>query len=285
MKFISILAAVMLLLLASPVLATSLGVSPSYTELEVPGDGSAAANFQVHYFSGDLEVNLVDIPLRVEPETFHIEPSSEPVEIELTIYGNESLGSRVYDGYVRFLGMSGETVGVAVKVKAKVTNLVEGEPLVLPSDGDTTPPSISGIYCSGVTEATADICWNTNEESTSQVEYRTSPGKLSPLDKTYVLNHLVHLTGLAPGTTYHCKAMSRDRAGNLGISDELTFTTLIEPVPESTPPVPDLAPPPTPTSIPPLSTPAVPQWLLIGSIVVVLAVLIGSGYWLWQRRR
>ena len=66
--------------------------------------------------------------LRVEPETIHIEPSSEPVDIELTIYGDESLGSQVYNGYIRFLGMSGGTVAVAIKVKAKVTNIVEGQP-------------------------------------------------------------------------------------------------------------------------------------------------------------
>jgi len=122
------------LLLAAPVLAASLGISPSETELEVPGNGSATANFQVYYFDGDLQISLVAIPLRVEPETIHIEPSSEPVDIQLTIYGNETLGSHTYDGYVRFLGMSGGNVAVAVKVKANVTNLVEGQPL-LPQTG------------------------------------------------------------------------------------------------------------------------------------------------------
>jgi len=140
-KFIGIVAAaVVLLLLASPVLAASLGISPSHTELEVPGDGSATANFKVHYFSGDLKVSLVDIPLGVEPEMLHIEPSSEPVEIELTIYGDESLGSQVYDGYVRFLGMSGETVAVAVRVKAKITHIVEGQPVPEPSPEETPVP-------------------------------------------------------------------------------------------------------------------------------------------------
>lgn len=140
-KFITVLAAaVIVLLLASPVLGASLGISPSHVELEVPGDGTATANFKVHYFSGDLKVSLVDIPLRVEPETRYIEPSSEPVEIELTIYGDESLGSQVYDGYVRFLGMSGGTVAVAVKVKATVTNLVEGETPVPAAPEQPQPP-------------------------------------------------------------------------------------------------------------------------------------------------
>jgi len=141
-KFIAILVAVvLLLLLSSPVMAASLGVSPSHVELEVPGDGSAVANLQVHYFSGDVQVSLVDIPLTVEPETIHVDALSEPVDIELTIYGDESLGSQVYNGYIRFLGMTGETVAVAVKVKAKVTNIVEGQPVPEePSPEETSPP-------------------------------------------------------------------------------------------------------------------------------------------------
>jgi len=117
------------LLLATPVLAASLGISPSHTELEVPANGSATADFQVYYFTGDLQISLVDIPLRVEPTTIHIESSDEPTNIQLTFYGNETLGSHTYNGYVRFLGMTGGTVAVAVKVKANVTNLVEGQPL------------------------------------------------------------------------------------------------------------------------------------------------------------
>ena len=128
-SFIGVLAAavIMLLLVASPVLAVSLGVSPVKVELEVPGNGTATADFKVHYFSGDVAVSLVDIPLKVEPETLHVEALNNPVDIELTIYGDESLGPQVYNGYIRFVGMSGGTVGVAVRVKAKITNVVEGQ--------------------------------------------------------------------------------------------------------------------------------------------------------------
>ncbi len=146
------------LLLAAPVLAASLGVSPSHTELEVPGNSSATIDFQVYYFNGDLQISLVDIPLRVEPETIHIEQSSEPVDIQITIYGDNSLGSQVYDGYVRFLGSTGGTVAVAVKVKAKVTNVVEGQlipqetspseesgEVVIPESTSSTTPSLLGL--------------------------------------------------------------------------------------------------------------------------------------------
>lgn len=137
-----LIATVFVLLLASPVLAASLGISPTHVEIEVPADGSATANFEVHWFSGDLKVSLVDIPLSVEPQTIHIERSSEPVDIKLTIYGDESLDSQVYDGYIRFLGMSGGTVAVAVKVRAKVTHIVEGQPVAKePTPKETPPPA------------------------------------------------------------------------------------------------------------------------------------------------
>jgi len=95
---------------------------------------------------------------------------------------------------------------------------------------DTTPPRISNVAScpEGVTETTADICWTTHEKSTSQVEYWTSPSMLSPLDETLVTQHHVQLTGLTPGTTYHYRTMSMDRAGNAAVSDEYTLTTLGE---------------------------------------------------------
>ncbi len=94
---------------------------------------------------------------------------------------------------------------------------------------DTTPPRIYDVSICGLTETTADICWKTKEKSNSQVEYWTSPSLLSPLDETYVIDHRVHLIDLTPGTTYHYKAMSSDKAGNLEVSAVYTFTTLGKP--------------------------------------------------------
>lgn len=140
-RILAILAAVAaVLMLSNPALAASLGISPSRVEVSVPGDGSATADVQVHYFSGDLKVSLVDIPLRIEPEIINVDALDEPVDIQVTIYGDESLGSQVYNGYIRFLGMSGETVAVAIKIRAKVTNVVEGQPVPETSSGTLTEP-------------------------------------------------------------------------------------------------------------------------------------------------
>ena len=162
-----------------------------------------------------------------------------------TDYGNETTPQEVTEtGTFSATLSSGLTANTTYHFRAKAVGQGTGYGIdrtfttsTVPSPGgggpaaDTTPPVISnvGSCFAGVTETTADICWTTNELSTSQVEYWTSPSMLSPLDETRVIDHHVHLTGLTPGTTYNYKTMSRDAAGNLAVSDEDTFTTLEAP--------------------------------------------------------
>ena len=39
------------------------------------------------------------------------------------------------------------------------------------------------------------------------------------------MTHSVVLTGLQPNTEYHYRVKSKDKAGNLAVSDDKTFTT------------------------------------------------------------
>ncbi len=135
---------VAMLTVATPVLALSIGVSPTRIELEVPGDGTATANLQIYYFTGDVDISLIDIPLRVGPSTIHVEASENPVAIELTIYGDSSLGSQIYDGYIRFIAVSGGAATGGVQVIARITNLVEGETPVpaTPEESQIAPEEI-----------------------------------------------------------------------------------------------------------------------------------------------
>jgi len=91
---------------------------------------------------------------------------------------------------------------------------------------DTTPPSIYGVGVSNVTKTSADVAWNTNEESDSQVKYWASPAVVTPLDAELVTQHNIHLDNLTPGSNYYFQVRSTDDAGNLAESDEHTFTTL-----------------------------------------------------------
>ncbi len=124
-------------------------------------------------------------------------------------------------------------------------NSAVSEDQTLTTAADTTPPVITVLPASGVTETTATINWNTNEPATSQVEYgpTVAYGSTTPLDTSLVTNHSVVITGLTPGTTYHYRVISRDAATptpNQAESEDHEFTTSV-----------DATPPPAPTLLSP----------------------------------
>ncbi len=99
---------------------------------------------------------------------------------------------------------------------------------------DTTPPIISNISVSNLTNNSATISWNTNEASTAQVFYSLNSG--GPYDETALnvnLNtgHTVILTGLSSGFKYYFKVRSKDASNNTATSSENNFTTLSDQTP------------------------------------------------------
>jgi chitodextrinase len=96
---------------------------------------------------------------------------------------------------------------------------------------DTSPPVISSVASSAVTQSAATITWTTDESSDSQVEYGTTAGygATSTLNSSLVTSHSIALSALLSGTLYHYRVRSRDAAGNLAISTDKTFTTVTPP--------------------------------------------------------
>lgn len=139
MKKLVIILAIMavMLFVAAPALAASLGMSPSKVEVTVAADSSATIAMTAYYYTGDIQITLENIPLRVSPEAIHVDAADNPQDFQLTFYGDPSLGSKIYDGYIRFQSKSGEMIAIAVKVKAHVTNLVAGEEPVLVAPPET----------------------------------------------------------------------------------------------------------------------------------------------------
>jgi phosphodiesterase/alkaline phosphatase D-like protein len=103
---------------------------------------------------------------------------------------------------------------------------------------DVTAPTISAVAATPATPAssTATVTWTTSEPADSRVEYglTTSYGSLSPLSSTLTMSHSIGLSGLTASTLYHYRVLSRDAAGNLSTSADMTFTTA---APDLTPPV------------------------------------------------
>jgi beta-lactamase superfamily II metal-dependent hydrolase len=95
---------------------------------------------------------------------------------------------------------------------------------------DETPPVISGVSASNITETSATITWTTDELATSKVTcWRADihPAIVGPIvyDDKLVTSHSVSLSSLEPDTIYHFRVRSEDEAGNEAASEEKTFTT------------------------------------------------------------
>jgi Purple acid Phosphatase, N-terminal domain len=102
---------------------------------------------------------------------------------------------------------------------------------------DTTKPVITFPAQPNVAVTSASIFWHTDEFSSTQVEYGVSPtyGQLQPVlpgddptggESLGVIDHSVVLTGLTPNTQYNYRVKSKDKAGNLAVSENKTLTTL-----------------------------------------------------------
>ncbi|MBA7618771.1 hypothetical protein ES703_26103 [subsurface metagenome] len=120
----------------TPVLAAGLSISPPSVEFDVPADASSQVEFLVYDFTGDLEISLEDIPLRVEPATVPVTAKEGGTKVVLTFYGDESLGSTIYEGKIRFLAMTGGTVAMGIKVRATINHIADG---IAQGDGNSIP--------------------------------------------------------------------------------------------------------------------------------------------------
>lgn len=88
-------------------------------------------------------------------------------------------------------------------------------------------PTIGLAAISGVTATSATVSWATDQPSGSQVAYGSTSayGSLSAYNSSGVTTHSVSLSGLKPGRSYNCIAMSVNSRGLVGKSVNLQFTT------------------------------------------------------------
>ncbi len=94
--------------------------------------------------------------------------------------------------------------------------------LALPPD--TTPPVLTGVGTSNLTDRSVIIRWATDENANSAVDYGLTAAYGSTVSNAaLVLQHAVSLVNLAPNTTYHYRVRSRNAAGLQTNSADLTF--------------------------------------------------------------
>jgi peroxiredoxin len=95
------------------------------------------------------------------------------------------------------------------------------------AEATTTPPVVSGINVSNITDLAGTVSWTTDEPATSQVLFGATNayGSTTTVDQKLATSHSATLSGLTPSTTYHFKVTSKDGSGNLATSQDQTFTT------------------------------------------------------------
>lgn len=149
---------------------------------------------------------------------------------------NVSLKEGVHQMILR--GLSPQTPYILiVKGVDKAGNQAESDPQRFTTATDTRPPLISNLKIEGSTtsgdaqQAMAQliVTWNTDEVSTSQVEFGEGTGSTysqkTQEDTNQTFNHLVVISGLTPSKVYHLRATSTDKAGNISQSiDSVTIT-------------------------------------------------------------
>ncbi len=125
-----------------------------------------------------------------------------------------------------------------VKGRDKAGNEATSDPQKVTTATDTRAPQITDLKIEGSTntgsnnqETTAQlvVSWNTDEPSSSQVEFGEGTGttysQKTQEDTTLTTNHLVVISGLSPSKVYHLRALSKDSANNIGNSiDTVTIT-------------------------------------------------------------
>ncbi|MFZ2206948.1 MAG: fibronectin type III domain-containing protein [Microgenomates group bacterium] len=125
---------------------------------------------------------------------------------------------------------------ILIKGKDSVGNEVKTETRSLKTANDVRPPDIQNLNVEstivGVGEnASAQIVvtWDTDEQGTTQVEYGqgtgTSYNQTTQEDTSKTLNHTVTITGLSPSKIYHLRALTKDKAGNVGQSLDTVIIT------------------------------------------------------------
>jgi hypothetical protein len=115
---------------------------------------------------------------------------------------------------------------------------------------DTTPPVISGVQSSSITDSEAVISWTTDENANSTVKYGTTTqlGSQS-YDAHFVTDHSITLMNLQAVTTYYYEVVSYDGSSNRAVDNNsgnyYSFTTQQQTIPPPPPPIPPTPPAPT----------------------------------------
>lgn len=123
-----------------------------------------------------------------------------------------------------------------IKGKDSAGNAVTTISKQLKTSSDIRPPEINNlnvettiIGVGDTAKAQVVVTWDTDELSTTQVEYAQGTGttynQTTQEDSNLTTNHTVTITGLTPAKIYHLRALSKDKSNNLAQSFDTVIIT------------------------------------------------------------
>jgi hypothetical protein len=157
----------------------------------------------------------------------HHRSKTDPYRFEYTPRGNVSQDGRFYMFTSNWEDTFGPGEFGTNRTDVFVVELAAGAAPPPPTPGDTTSPVVSNVRAASITSSGATVNWDTNEASSTQVEFgrTTAYGSSTALISSLVTSHTATLSGLSPSTLYHYRVRSSDAAGNVTVSPDFTFTT------------------------------------------------------------
>jgi hypothetical protein len=125
---------------------------------------------------------------------------------------------------------------ILIKGRDVAGNEAKAETKQLKTTADIRPPEIQNMSVESTIigigeEAKAQIVvsWDTDETSTTQVEYAqgtgSAYGQATQEDTNMTTNHVVTVSGLTPSKIYHLRAISKDKSANPGYSFDTVVIT------------------------------------------------------------
>jgi hypothetical protein len=110
---ISLLLICSVCLMATPVDASSFGISPAIISLKAIQGSSSTFPFIVSSYSGLVEISSEGMPVTISPSSVNA-IAGQPIQVVISCNGNANLGT--YDGRIKFLAKSGGSVMAGINV-------------------------------------------------------------------------------------------------------------------------------------------------------------------------
>ncbi len=211
---------------------------------EPPHRGTVQLDQDLYQVPGTATITVFDVDLDIDPGT----PNTANVEVfsttqttpEVVILTETGATTKRFQGTIPIAegpAVLGDGViqvyeGDTITVSYYDADSGQGIPAVATDTAtiDNTPPAISAVAVTDITDTSAVITWSTDEPATSVVRYGAStPPGTAVSSEGLTTSHTLSLEGLASSTRYYFEVTSADGAGNPATDDSggdyYTFTT------------------------------------------------------------